>query len=143
MGVSAGFAPLAFGTETDGSIVLPANRAALYGIKPTVGSVSAVGIIPVAPKSMDSVGVMAKSVWDLAAGLGAIVDDKGAGSRYLEALQKGGLTGWEGLKIGVMDRSVFWDPKTTGEYVRPLTVHGTSLTVGLTCHTTFRLWKHP
>lgn len=124
MGVSAGFAPIAFGTETDGSIVLPASRAALYGIKPTVGSVSAVGIIPVAPKSMDSVGVMAKSVWDLATGLGAIVDDEGAGSRYLEALRRGGLTGWGELNIGVMDRSVFWDPKTTGEYVRlPSTRH--------------------
>lgn len=143
MGVSAGFAPLAFGTETDGSIVRPASRAALYGIKPTVGSVSAVGIIPVAPKSMDSVGVMAKSVWDLATGLGAIVDDEGASSRYLTALQKGGLTGWEGLKIGVMDRSVFWDPKTTGEYVRLPIAHKKLLTIGLTCHTALRLWKNP
>lgn len=122
VGVSAGFAPLALGTETDGSIVIAANRAALYGIKATVGAVSAVGVIPVAPKSMDSVGVMAKSAWDLATGLGVIVNDEGAGSRYLEALQRGILTGWDGLKIGVMDRSVFWDPKT-GEYVRrPTTV---------------------
>ncbi|KAL0639983.1 hypothetical protein Q9L58_000811 [Maublancomyces gigas] len=116
VGVSAGFAPLALGTETDGSIVIAANRAALYGIKATVGAVSAVGVIPVAPKSMDSVGVMAKSTWDLTTGLGAIVNDEGAGSRYLEALQRGILTGWDGLKIGVMDRSVFWDPKT-GEYI--------------------------
>lgn len=135
MGISAGFAPLSLGTETDGSMILPASRAALYGIKPTVGSVSAVGVIPVAPKSMDSVGVIAKSVWDLVTGLGAIVDDEGAGLRYLEALQKGSLTGWEGLKIGVMDMSVFWDPKTAGEQVRLPTTHETPLTIGLTCHT--------
>lgn len=117
VGVSAGFAPLALGTETDGSIVIPANRAALYGIKATVGYVSTIGVIPVAPKSMDSVGVMAKSVWDLATGFGAIVDDECASSKYLEALQKGSLTGWKGLKIGIMDRSIFWDPKTMGEHV--------------------------
>lgn len=117
MGISAGFGPLSFGTETSGSIVLPANRAALYAIKPTVGSVSALGVIPVAPRSMDSVGVMAKSVWDLAVGLGAIVDDEGAGGRYLDALERGSLTGWEGVRIGVVERSVFWDPETTGEQV--------------------------
>lgn len=36
MGVSAGFAPIAVGTETDGSIISPAEKAALFGIKPTV-----------------------------------------------------------------------------------------------------------
>lgn len=76
VGVSAGFASLYFGTETDGSIVLPANRAALYGIKATVGSVSAVGVIPVAPKLTGSIWVMAKSVWDLVTGLGATVDEE-------------------------------------------------------------------
>lgn len=104
-----------------------------------MGSVSAVGVIPVAPKSMDSVGVMAKSVWDLVAGLGAIVDDEGADLRYLEALKEGSLAGWEGLKIGVMDMPVFWDPKMTGEQVRLPTAHETSLTVRLTCHTAPRL----
>ena len=38
---------IALGTETDGSIICPAGRAALYAIKPTVGLVSRAGVIPV------------------------------------------------------------------------------------------------
>ncbi|KAL7414392.1 amidase signature domain-containing protein [Mrakia frigida] len=37
VGVSAGFAAAALGSETDGSIICPSSRAALFGIKPTVG----------------------------------------------------------------------------------------------------------
>jgi amidase len=37
----------ALGSETDGSIICPGNRAALYGIKPTVGLVSRAGVIPI------------------------------------------------------------------------------------------------
>jgi amidase len=48
VGVSAGFGPVALGTETDGSIICPGSRAALYGIKPTVGLVSRAGLIPIA-----------------------------------------------------------------------------------------------
>jgi Asp-tRNA(Asn)/Glu-tRNA(Gln) amidotransferase A subunit family amidase len=38
---------VALGSETDGSIICPSNRAALYGIKPTVGLVSRAGVIPI------------------------------------------------------------------------------------------------
>lgn len=38
--VASGFAPLAIGTETNGSLVWPACRCALYSIKPTVGMIS-------------------------------------------------------------------------------------------------------
>src|SRR5439155_12045117 len=39
-GVAAGLAPLAIGTETDGSIVSPASACGIVGIKPTTGRVS-------------------------------------------------------------------------------------------------------
>ncbi|KAF7928413.1 uncharacterized protein EAE98_005469 [Botrytis deweyae] len=45
-GAAAGFAPLAIATETDGSITQPANRAALFGIKVTVGRASTEGTAP-------------------------------------------------------------------------------------------------
>jgi amidase len=45
--VAAGLAPLAVGTETDGSIVSPASACGIAGIKPTVGLVSRAGIVPV------------------------------------------------------------------------------------------------
>ncbi|KAK0702550.1 amidase signature domain-containing protein [Apiosordaria backusii] len=40
VGVSAGMAPVALGTETDGSIVVPSDRASLYSVKITIGGVS-------------------------------------------------------------------------------------------------------
>ncbi|HVS22395.1 MAG TPA: amidase family protein, partial [Gammaproteobacteria bacterium] len=59
--VAAGLAPLAIGTETDGSIVCPAAANGVVGMKPTVGLVSARGIVPIA-HSQDTAGPLARSV---------------------------------------------------------------------------------
>ncbi len=65
-GVAAGLAPLAVGTETDGSIVCPASACGIVGIKPTNGLVSRRGIVPISPVQ-DTAGPMATSVADAAA----------------------------------------------------------------------------
>lgn len=70
-GVSAGLAPLAVGTETDGSIVSPASACGVVGIKPTAGLVSRTGIVPLSPVQ-DSAGPMATSVADAAAMLSVL-----------------------------------------------------------------------
>jgi amidase len=59
--VAASLSPLAVGTETNGSIVCPAGVNGIVGIKPTVGTVSRSGIIPIA-HSQDTAGPMAKTV---------------------------------------------------------------------------------
>ena len=59
-GVAAGLAPLAVGTETDGSIVAPASACGIVGIKPTNGLVSRRGIVPISPVQ-DTAGPMAAS----------------------------------------------------------------------------------
>jgi amidase len=64
--VAAGLAPLAIGTETDGSIVCPASSCGIVGIKPTTGLVSRTGIVPVS-LAQDTAGPMAASVADAAA----------------------------------------------------------------------------
>ncbi|KAI0153300.1 amidase signature domain-containing protein [Xylariaceae sp. FL1272] len=64
VGVAAGYAPLAIGAETVGSIVTPASRAALYAIKPTVGIVDTTGAYCLTD-FYDSAGPMAKSTRDL------------------------------------------------------------------------------
>jgi amidase len=69
--VAAGLAPLAVGTETDGSILCPAAVAGLVGMKPTVGLVSRGGVVPIAA-SQDTPGPMARSVLDAATLLGAL-----------------------------------------------------------------------
>ena len=63
--VAAGYAPLAVGTETDGSIVCPASVNGLVGLKPTVGAVSAACVVPIAA-SQDTPGPMARTVVDVA-----------------------------------------------------------------------------
>ncbi len=63
--VAAGLAPLAVGTETDGSIVCPGSLNGVVGIKPTVGRVATLGVVPISA-SQDSPGPMARSVADAA-----------------------------------------------------------------------------
>ena len=63
--VAAGLAPLAVGTETDGSIISPSSFCGVVGFKPALGSVSQAGIIPIAA-SQDTAGPQARSVADAA-----------------------------------------------------------------------------
>ena len=70
-GVAAALAPVAVGTETDGSIVCPASACGIVGIKPTNGLVSRRGIVPISPVQ-DTAGPMATCVADAAALLSAL-----------------------------------------------------------------------
>ncbi|KAL8811974.1 MAG: hypothetical protein Q9200_001372 [Gallowayella weberi] len=65
VGVAAGFAPVSIGAETDGSMVQPATRAALYGLKASHGSTALGGVLPGA-LSFDCLGGFAKTPADLA-----------------------------------------------------------------------------
>ncbi len=119
--VAAGFCAAAVGTETDGSIVCPAQTNGIVGIKPTVGLVSRAGLIPIS-RSQDTAGPMARSVEDAAIMLGAMAGadpsdpaTKGAlgpsGKRgfsdYRPCLDPRGL---EGARIGVA-RKLFGSDK--------------------------------
>ena len=107
--VAASLCAVAIGTETDGSIVCPANACGLVGIKPTVGLVSRSGIIPIS-ESQDTAGPMARTVADAAALLAAIAGSdprdratqrRGAAAPadYLAALDANGL---KGARLGVV-----------------------------------------
>lgn len=61
--LAANFALLATGTDTCGSIRLPANYNGVVGLKPSYGSVSRYGIVAMA-SSLDSIGHLARSVED-------------------------------------------------------------------------------
>jgi amidase len=65
VGVSAGFAPLSIGSETSGSICMPANRAGLYSMKATGGTVPMDGVFALS-RDFDGLGGMANSPEDLA-----------------------------------------------------------------------------
>lgn len=63
--LAAGLAPLAVGTETDGSIVCPSSVNGVAGLKPTVGAVPTTHVVPISA-SQDSPGPMARCVEDVA-----------------------------------------------------------------------------
>jgi aspartyl-tRNA(Asn)/glutamyl-tRNA(Gln) amidotransferase subunit A len=63
--VATAMAPWAIGTDTGGSVRLPASWCGLSGLKTTIGRVSTYGILPLAP-SLDTPGPMARSVEDAA-----------------------------------------------------------------------------
>src|SRR3989440_1040135 len=63
--VASGMAPWGIGTDTGGSVRLPASWCGLSGLKTTIGRVSTYGILPLAP-SLDTPGPMARSVEDAA-----------------------------------------------------------------------------
>jgi amidase len=117
--VSANYAAVSVGTETDGSIVCPANSCGLVGLKPTVGLVSRAGIVPIS-HTQDTAGPMARTVADAAALLGALagVDPRdpateaGAGHAhqdYTQFLDPGAL---RGARIGVLRKSFGIHPRS-------------------------------
>ena len=61
--VAANVIAFALGTETDGSVINPAERNSIVGIKPTVGLTSRAGVIPES-EHQDSVGVFGRTVRD-------------------------------------------------------------------------------
>ncbi|NUU61511.1 amidase family protein [Paenibacillus agri] len=74
--VAANLGAAAIGTETSGSIIGPAGRNCLVGLKPTVGLIPSSGIIPIT-YSQDCAGPMTRTVTDTAILLGALtVEDK-------------------------------------------------------------------
>jgi amidase len=92
--VAARLAPLAVGTETDGSIVCPAGVNGVVGIKPTIGTVSQRGIVPIA-HSQDTAGPLARTAADAALLLSVLAE----ASRISEA---GAASSAAGLRVGVV-----------------------------------------
>ncbi|MBW6397467.1 amidase [Roseomonas sp. HJA6] len=70
-GVGAGFFPLAFGTQTAGSIIRPAAFCGVVGFKPSYGTLHRAGM-KVMSEALDTIGVMARSTADCALAMGAM-----------------------------------------------------------------------
>jgi Asp-tRNA(Asn)/Glu-tRNA(Gln) amidotransferase A subunit family amidase len=70
-GVGAGLFPLAYGTQTAGSVIRPAAYCGVVGYKPTFGTISRFGM-KVMADSLDTIGVMARTVADCALFAGAV-----------------------------------------------------------------------
>jgi amidase len=106
--VAADFCAGAIGTETDGSIICPAQSCGVVGLKPTLGLISRDGIVPIA-HSQDTAGPIGRSVADVAVMLGALAGadrrDRATQSKarrahrdYTRFLKQDGL---RGTRLGV------------------------------------------
>ena len=106
--VSANLCGVAVGTETDGSVTCPSACCGIVGIKPTLGLISRMGIIPIS-HSQDTAGPMARTVRDAAILLGVLAGtdpqdaataeaDERRSKDYTQFLDADGL---KGAKIAV------------------------------------------
>jgi aspartyl-tRNA(Asn)/glutamyl-tRNA(Gln) amidotransferase subunit A len=115
--VAVGSAFAAVGTDTGGSIRVPASVNGVVGLKPTYGRVSRYGVIPMSP-TLDNAGPMARTAEDCALMLGVIAGydphDSASGNEpvpdYAAYLSRGA----GGLRLG-LDREHFFSPRVQPE----------------------------
>ncbi len=100
---AANLCAVAVGTETDGSIMAPSHANSSFGLKPTVGRISGMGIIPIA-HSQDTAGPMTRNATDAALLLSILSDPS---HPFDVSLERGALSG---VRLG-MDPKYFesWD----------------------------------
>ncbi len=104
--VAAGMVPLALGSDTNGSVRVPAALCGVYGLKPTYGRLSRAGVAPLA-WSFDHVGVFARSVRETARAYDAMQGpdprDPACGDRAPEPTEPVLDDGIAGLRIAIAD----------------------------------------
>jgi aspartyl-tRNA(Asn)/glutamyl-tRNA(Gln) amidotransferase subunit A len=102
--VAAGFAPLALGSDTGGSIRQPAALCGVVGVKPTYGRVSRYGLIAFA-SSLDQIGPFATTVDDAALLLEAIWghDEHDSTSIGSAPAPLGETNDVGGLRVGIVE----------------------------------------
>ncbi|MYI02388.1 MAG: amidase [Gammaproteobacteria bacterium] len=104
--IAAEYAVAAVGSETSGSILSPASANSLVGLKPTTGSLSRTGVVPISA-TLDTTGPMARSVADAVALFNAMTgydEDDLAMPRLAEDLMlEYRLTGLSGKRLGLLE----------------------------------------
>jgi aspartyl-tRNA(Asn)/glutamyl-tRNA(Gln) amidotransferase subunit A len=102
--VAAGFAPLALGSETGGSVRQPASLCGVVGVKPTYGAVSRYGLVAFA-SSLDQIGQLSMTVDDAALLLSTIWEHDPCDSTSIPDARPSLDTGADvaGLRVGIID----------------------------------------
>ncbi len=102
--VAGGLVPLSLGSDTNGSIRVPASLCGLFGLKPTYGRLSRHGTFPFV-SSFDHLGPLARSVTDLALSYDAMQGpdphDPGCANRPADPVMDGLEDGAKGLRVAV------------------------------------------
>ncbi|MGM1058479.1 amidase [Saccharothrix sp. Mg75] len=121
--VAAHLAPVAVGTETNGSIVTAAGATGVVGVKPSTGLVSRHGLVPISGVQ-DTAGPMARTVTDAAILLGVLSGRDGADPATAHAPERPDYTGFldpnalRDKRIGVWDPTRGTSPETMVAFAR-------------------------
>ena len=107
--LAVGSACLALGTDTAGSVRIPASMTGNVGLKTSHGRWSIDQIAPLSP-SLDTAGVLGRSVEDVVAGFVAIDPDYAGARHAVDAIAPAPV---EGLRLGISD-DFFWDDCSPG-----------------------------
>ena len=118
-GIAAAFAQFGLGSDTRGSVRNPSSANGIVGLRPTLGLLSRTGLVPLT-LSLDTVGPMARSVYDVALVLGVMagvdptdaITQESAGrfeTDYTQFLEVGSLVG---ARIGIGRDFLGSDPET-------------------------------
>ena len=101
--VAAGVVPLALGSDTNGSVRVPAGLCGVYGLKPTFGRLSLDGVFPFV-ESLDHAGLFARTVADLALAY-EVIAGAPVSIRADTPLRAAALNGWftHGASVEVLD----------------------------------------
>jgi AtzE family amidohydrolase len=104
--VAAGQVPITLGSDTNGSIRVPASLCGVWGLKPTFGRLSRRGSYPFV-HSIDHLGPLADSVESLALAYDALQSpdplDPGCHAQAVQPVANSLAQGCEGLRIGLLD----------------------------------------
>jgi aspartyl-tRNA(Asn)/glutamyl-tRNA(Gln) amidotransferase subunit A len=98
--VAAGLAAVAVGSDSLGSIRIPASYCGVYALKPTSGEISTRGMLPAA-RRLDSIGLIARSVNDLSVLLHLLAGHDPADPRSRRRRVALALPDWEPGKLRV------------------------------------------
>jgi len=110
--VAAGMVPAAIGTDTGGSIRMPAALCGIAGLKPTYGRVSRAGVLDLS-WSMDHVGPMTRTVEDCALMMNALAGfdqaDPASSSEPVGDFSSELAKGFDGVRLGLPKQYFFDD----------------------------------
>jgi aspartyl-tRNA(Asn)/glutamyl-tRNA(Gln) amidotransferase subunit A len=96
--VASGLCAVALGTDTLGSVRIPASYCGVVGFKPSHGAIDVEGVLALSP-TLDHIGVLARTVSDATLAFNAIADRELGWEIVAEAKRDNGLT------LGVLDAS--------------------------------------
>jgi len=130
--VAAGIVDFALGTDTAGSGRVPAMFGNVVGLKPTIGSVSASGMVP-ACRSIDTISIFAASA-DAALAVLRVMAAPDAADPYSRAapfdhLRRGALA--PSMRLGIADIAALCDPAVTEGYERAAALFAHTETIDL------------